>query len=162
MEPPLASFQQAFERLLRLAPGPLFPRARSLYFHKYSLEDPSEVTLRHGDRLAEGGSLLGRFRTFLLQEDIEEAPAGLQRIRAVRFALVHWQGPQTDPAVYSAYLQQRWQLPALDLCLAEDCWFRDAGAYASFRAAAERERLISASFVAGPKSPDGSDHPASS
>ncbi|MFM7267499.1 MAG: hypothetical protein ACKOZT_02780, partial [Cyanobium sp.] len=37
-------FQQAFERLLIRAPGPVFPRARALYLQKYSLEHDHEAS----------------------------------------------------------------------------------------------------------------------
>jgi hypothetical protein len=130
---PLATFQEAFERVLQLAPSPLFPRARRLYLNKYPLEDPVECS----------GARICRFRTFLLEEEVQEAPTGVQRIRALRFAVVHWQAPQTHLDAYATYLDQRWQLPPLDLQLAPDPWFREAGAFARFRAAAIRERLLS-------------------
>jgi hypothetical protein len=63
------SFQKAFERLLSRAPGPVFPRARQLYLRKYPLEsDPATP-----------------FRTFLLEESIQESEAGIVRIRALWF-----------------------------------------------------------------------------
>ena len=66
-------FLQAFERLLSRAPGPLFPRARQLYLRKYSLEV----------------DLANPFRTFLLEEEIQESAGGAVRIRAVSLSLIH-------------------------------------------------------------------------
>lgn len=124
------SFQQAFEALLVRAPGPVFPKARQLYLRKYPLEGP----------IANPGSLdAPRFRTFLLQEEIQEGPAGVLRVRARRFAVVHWQAPQTNPPDYLTYLQQRWNLQPTDLALVEEPWFRDGGAWAFFSAAAVYE-----------------------
>lgn len=124
------SFQQAFEALLARAPGPVFPKARQLYLRKYPLEGP----------IANPGSLdAPRFRTFLLQEEIQEGPAGVLRVRARRFAVVHWQAPQTNPPDYLTYLQQRWNLQPTDLALVEEPWFRDGGAWAFFSAAAVYE-----------------------
>ena len=69
----MSNFLQAFERLLSHAPGPVFPRARELYLRKYPLEtEPSEP-----------------FRTFLLEEEIQEASGGAVRSRALAFAVVH-------------------------------------------------------------------------
>jgi hypothetical protein len=90
-------FQQAFERLLCSAPGAVFPRARRLYFDKFSLEPPED--------LPEAGG----FRTFLWSERIEETP-DLVRVSAERFAVVHWQGPALPLEAYGAYLQERWDL----------------------------------------------------
>ncbi|MEB3262951.1 MAG: hypothetical protein VKJ66_01105 [Synechococcus sp.] len=121
----MASFPQAFERLLRVAPGPVFPRARELYLRKYCLEGPEAAS---------------PFRTFLLEEDIQEGPGGVVRVRALSFALVHWQAPQTTAEAYTSYLQQKWELQPQDLELAPEEWFRQGGAYARFRAALVFER----------------------
>lgn len=131
------SFQQAFEQLLRLAPGPVFPRARRLYLNKYPLEGRPEAAAP------------ARFLTFLLEEEIQEGDAGLLRIQAKRFALVHWQAPQTSPADYTTYLQNRWQLPALDLTLVDEPWFREGGACAHFRATAIFERTTAPMALLG-------------
>jgi len=121
----MITFQQAFEQLLSRAPGPVFPRARELYLRKYPLE-------------AAGAE---RFRTFLWREEIQEAPGGAVRVRAVSFALVHWQGPQLERESYLNYLSERWQLQPDTLELAgEEPWFRDGGAWCQFRAAAVYER----------------------
>jgi hypothetical protein len=142
---PMNSFQQAFESLLALAPGPVFPRARELYLRKYPLEG----------RLAEGGSPAEsaagpeRFRTFLLEEEIQESPDGLVRVRAVAFALVHWQAPQTNPDDYRSYLRDRWQLQPDVLSLEDESWFREGGAYARFAAAAVYERSPSGELLLG-------------
>lgn len=124
------SFQQAFEALLIRAPGPVFPKARQLYLRKYPLEGP----IVDADALD-----VPRFRTFLLQEEVQEGAGGVIRVRAHRFALVHWQAPQTNLADYGNYLQQRWQLQPGDLALVEDPWFRDGGAWSLFSAAAVYE-----------------------
>lgn len=128
------SFQQAFESLLSLAPGPVFPRARELYLRKYPLEaaDASD-----------------RFRTFLLEEEIQESSRGIVRVRALAFAVVHWQAPQTNPDDYTTYLQQRWQLQPDGLALEEESWFREGGAYARFRAPAVYERSPSGELLLG-------------
>lgn len=110
-------FPQAFSRLLSRAPGPVFPRARSLYLRKYCLEhdEPS------------------RFRTFLLEEEILESPSGAVRSRALAFAVVHWQGPQVERSLYSAYLAERWAIHPTDLVPVEgETWFREGGAWARF------------------------------
>jgi hypothetical protein len=132
------SFQNAFERFLDRAPGPVFPRARQLYLRKYCLE---------------GGEPEG-FRTFLLQEEIEEAVGGALRIRAVSFAIVHWLSPQADAQRCLAYLERRWQLRPVDLTLQEGLWFRDGGAWARFTAPAVYERSAPTALL----SPSG--HPA--
>jgi len=82
----LPSFQQAFERLLARAPGPVFPRARALYLQKYPLEGEQE----------------GDFRTFLLEEEIQESPAGALRVRARAMAIVAWGQSQVDAAIRAA------------------------------------------------------------
>jgi hypothetical protein len=111
------SFAQAFERLLTRAPGPVFPRARSLYLCKYPLEADGE----------------GAFRTFLLQEELLESAAGAVRSRALAFAVVHWQAAQVERAVYAAYLAERWQIHPHDLSPVQDqAWFREGGAWARF------------------------------
>lgn len=126
-----ASFQEAFESLLQRAPSPLFPRARQLYLRKYCLEA--------GDAAA--------LRTFLLEEDIDERDGGLLlTVRARRFALVHWQGPQLQPQDYCTYLQDRWQIVPEQLQPVRDtAWFRQGGAWAWFRAEAVYARDFSAS-----------------
>ena len=131
-------FQQAFEQLLSRAPGPVFPRARQLYLSKYPLEpDPSSA-----------------FRTFLFEEEIQEAAGGAVRIRAVAFALVHWHGPQLDLAPYAAYLAERWQLHPHDLTpMADAAWFRDGGAWARFTAPAVYERAAPTTLLSSPAHP---------
>lgn len=129
----LSGFQEAFEHLLSLAPGPVFPRARRLYLNKYPLEG------RPPEQPAAGASA-PRFLTFLLEEEIEESEAGQLKVRALSFALVHWQAPQTSLADYAAYLQEHWQLPALNLRLVQEPWFREGGAYARFQTEAIYER----------------------
>ncbi|MFO7629744.1 MAG: hypothetical protein R6W06_09585 [Prochlorococcaceae cyanobacterium] len=137
----VSGFQKAFEQLLSLAPGPVFPRARRLYFNKYPLEG------RPPEQPAAGASP-PRFLTFLLEEQIEESEAGLLQVRALSFALVHWQAPHADPADYAAYLQEQWHLPALDLRPMREPWFREGGAYARFQAEAIYERTPAAMGVA--------------
>ena len=131
-QPVLSTFQQAFTSLLALAPGPVFPRARQLYLRKYPLEGKPALL----EALADPP----RFRTHLLQEEIQEASGGLYRVRALEFAVVHWQAPQTNPADYLTYLHQRWQLAPDDLRLVEESWFRAGGAHARFSALAVYER----------------------
>lgn len=125
-------FLQAFERLLSRAPGPLFPRARQLYLRKYSLEvDPATV-----------------FRTFLLEEEIQESAGGAVRIRAISFAVVHWQGPQLESQVYGAYLARQWQLHPDDLTvITAGSWFRDGGGWARFSEPAVYERATPTTLV---------------
>ena len=130
----MQSFQQAFEALLALAPGPVFPRARELYLRKYSLE---------------GRDAEDRFRTFLLEEEIQETEGGIVRVRALSFAVVHWQSPQSSSEDYAAYLQQRWQLQPDGLSLEPEPWFREGGAFARFRAAAVYERSPSGELLLG-------------
>ncbi|EDY37392.1 conserved hypothetical protein [Cyanobium sp. PCC 7001] len=126
------SFQQAFTTLLSLAPGPVFPRARQLYLRKYPLEGAPERQ--------ESSAVANRFRTFLLQEEIQEGSDGLYRVRGLRFAVVHWQAPQTNPADYLTFLRERWDLQPDDLSLQPESWFRNGGAWASFSAMAVYER----------------------
>jgi hypothetical protein len=143
-----SSFQQAFERLLVRAPGPVFPRARRLYFNKYCLE----------------GERAGRFRTFLLQEDIQEAGGGAVRVRGVAFALVHWQAGPASMEEYGAYLRDRWQLNPDDLEAVQGAdWFRQGGAYARFTAAAVYERASPTTLVSrsgGPGVPAAGPDPS--
>jgi hypothetical protein len=133
------SFQQAFEQLLARAPGPVFPRARTLYFQKYPLEG------------AEADAL--PFRTFLLEEEVLEGSAGVLRIRARGFAVVHWQAPPLDNDRYAAYLAQRWQLAPADLLPVEgESWFREGGAFARFSHPAVFERSAPTSLLGSPQS----------
>jgi len=114
---PAASFHEALEELLSRAPGPVFPRARKLYLQKYPI----------------GGNSNAPFRTFLLEEDIQEAAGGVVRIRALAFAVVHWQAAQVAVDLYADHLRQRWGLEPDDLTLVpEEPWFRDGGAWARF------------------------------
>jgi len=129
----MASFQQAFVSLLFMAPSPLFPKARALYLRKYPLETTA----------SESETPLGRFRTFLVSEEIQESPAGVLRVRAQQFAVVHWQAPQTNAEDYLAYLNERWDCAADGVNLAEQSWFRDGGAFALFHAPAVYERALS-------------------
>ena len=71
----MSGFEQAFQRLMSRAPGPVFPRARRLYFNKYPLEEAPAATA---------------FRTFLLEETIQEGQDGSLRILVASFALVAW------------------------------------------------------------------------
>jgi hypothetical protein len=139
------SFQQAFESLLSLAPGPVFPRARELYLRKY----PLEGTEKGAVSAPSPGVALDRFRTFLLEEEIQESSGGIVRVRALGFAVVHWQAPQTNLEDYTTYLQQRWQLQPDGLSLEPDSWFREGGAYARFRAPAVYERSPSGELLLG-------------
>ena len=112
-----ATFQRAVEELLSRAPGPVFPRARRLYLQKYSI----------------GGDTSSPFRTFLLEEDIQEAAGGVVRIRALAFAVVHWQAAQVALEVYAEHLREHWGLEPDDLTLVSgEPWFRDGGAWARF------------------------------
>ena len=140
-----APFQRSYERLLSRAPGPVFPRARSLYLRKYSLEE----------------ELNSPFRTFLLEEEIQEAVGGTVRSRGVSFAVVHWQGPQLEATRYAAYLEQRWQLQPSDLTpIHSDPWFRGGGAWARFSAAAVYERSAPTTLLSPPADPaDPADGP---
>ncbi len=132
VQPPAPTFQEAFIALLSLAPGPVFPRARQLYLRKYPLEgSPAQL---------EAQASQSRFRSFLLQEEIQEGSDGVYRVRAAAFAVVHWHAPQTNPADYLTYLRQRWLLEPEDLELQSDQWFRGGGAYARFTAPAVYER----------------------
>ena len=130
----MESFQQAFEALLALAPGPVFPRARELYLPKYCLE---------------GRDAQDRFRTFLFEEEIQESEGGTVRVSALSFAVVHWQAAQSTPEEYVAYLQRRWKLQPDGLSLENESWFRDGGAFARFQAAASYERSPSGELLLG-------------
>jgi hypothetical protein len=143
------SFQAAFQRLLARAPGPVFPRARRLYFDKYCLE---------------GAETSGPFRTFLLEEEIQEAAGGAVRIRALAFAVVHWQAGPPPSHAYAEYLRQRWQLDPDDLVPVPDReWFRRDGAYARFSTAAVYERAAPTTLVSPPPGPaTPADDPGSS
>ena len=142
-----SSFQSAFVRLLDRAPGPVFPRARQLYFRKYPLESQPD----------------GPFRTFLLEEEVQEADGGALRVRALSFALVHWQAPPIELHHYSEYLQRHWALAADDLALVPgEEWFRQGGAYARFRSPAVYERATPTTLVsaaAGPAVPGADPDP---
>ena len=129
----MTSFQQAFVSLLSVAPSPLFPKARALYLRKYPLETSA----------SEAEMPVGRFRTFLVSEEIQESATGVLRVRAQQFAVVHWQAPQTNAEDYLAYLCERWDGAPDGVSLAEEAWFRDGGAFALFHAPAVYERALS-------------------
>jgi hypothetical protein len=132
-------FLQAFEQLLSRAPGPVFPRARQLYLRKYCLEADAAAS----------------FRTFLLEEEIQESAGGAVRSRAMAFAVVHWQGPQVERQVYAAYLARQWQLHPDDLTVIPvGSWFRDGGAWARFSEPAVYERATPTTLVSSPADPD--------
>jgi hypothetical protein len=139
------SFQASFERLLERAPGPIFPRARRLYFSKYSLE----------------GNAAERFRTFLLEEEIQEGHGGTVRVRAVAFAVVHWMGAEIGEENYATYLRERWGLEPADLIAVRGQeWFRGSGAYARFTTPAVQERSGPTALLTPSVDPDdpGVDH----
>ncbi|MCT0207670.1 hypothetical protein [Synechococcus sp. CS-1332] len=132
------SFQQSFERLLARAPGPVFPRARALYLQKYPLEGESQDD----------------FRTFLLEEEIQESPAGALRIRALALAIVAWGQPCFEPAAASAYLERRWGLRPHDLQEVEGAsWFRESGPFGRFRTLAVYERVAPTSLLSSSADP---------
>jgi hypothetical protein len=117
-----ARLEQALQRLLPSAPGPVFPRARRLYFDKYPLEGlPADL---------DAAAVPGRFRTFVLRDTSTESAEGAVTTRVHELALVHWQSPQTNDADYRTYLQQQWQLHPLALVLESESWFREGGAWA--------------------------------
>ena len=144
----MLSFQSAFERLLSRAPGPVFPRARQLYLKKYFLE----------------GHEPAPFRTFLLEEEIQESPGGAIRVRGLAFAVVHWQGGQTGVDTYADYLWERWRLEPDDLTPVDgEPWFRGNGAYARFSAPAVFERATPTALVsssADPADPEDDSAPS--
>jgi hypothetical protein len=144
VSPDQSSFQEAFERLLSRAPGPVFPRARQLYLRKYPLEtDPTSP-----------------FRTYLLEEAIQESEGGIVRIRALRFALVQGDQHPLDLGACRTYLSQRWGLEPDELVpMGGDGWFRDGAAWARFSAAAVHERAAPTTLISRP---DGPDAPATS
>ena len=134
----LPCFQQAFERLLARAPGPVFPRARALYLQKYPLEGEAD----------------GAFRTFLLEEEIQESPAGALRIRALALAIVAWGQPCFDAVAAAAYLEHRWGLRPADLQEVDGAsWFRDSGAYGRFSSPAVYERVAPTSLLSSSADP---------
>ena len=155
-DPPAAgTFQRAFSALLSLAPGPVFPRARQLYLRKYHLEGAAA----RADGSVQEPGLAHRFRTFLLEEEIQEASDGLYRVRARSFAVVHWQAPQTNPADYATYLRNHWAIEPEDLTLQPGDWFRSGGAFARFLAAAVYERQGGSQLRLSVAGPDGTAQP---
>ncbi len=128
------SFQQAFEQLLSRAPGPIFPRARTLFFQKYPLE--GACVEEHP------------FRTFLFEEELEEGNEGVLRICARRFAVVHWRAGAVACDRYANYLKRQWQLDPTDLKVADgESWFREGGAFARFSHPAVFERSSPTSLL---------------
>jgi hypothetical protein len=132
------ALQEAFDRLLARAPGPIFPRARRLYLLKYPLEG-------HGSRAGH--------RTFVHGESVDEAieidaqgrRIGVVTIRARELALVRWQpGGVLDPLAAADYLARTWGLPAVSLSLPETPWFRDAGPQARLAAPPDLLRVFRA------------------
>ncbi|MCP9774472.1 hypothetical protein KBY58_03065 [Cyanobium sp. HWJ4-Hawea] len=130
-------FQNAFGSLLSLAPSPLFAKARQLYLRKYPLETTP----------AASAEPLANFRTFLLEETVQESSEGVLRVRSEGFAVVHWQAGQTTLSNYRTYLLQRWQIEPDSLELMVEPWFREGGAWALFRTPAVYER----SFTPAPQ-----------
>jgi len=116
------AFQEAFVRLMSRAPGPVFPRARRLYFDKYPLETPEQATA---------------FRTHLLEETIEEGADGSLRIEAQVFALVPWDPERgeakalaaVDPSDGVHYLKSQWQQVATAIKAVNGPWFRTNSPY---------------------------------
>lgn len=119
---PANTFAAAFQHLMSRAPGPVFPRARRLYFDKYPLEGLDAAT---------------PFRTHLLEETVEEGADGAMAIEATVFALVPWTPSEAqrdhadlpDPEAGARYLLERWQLQASELTMVAGPWFRSDRAY---------------------------------
>ena len=118
----MSGFEQAFQRLMSRAPGPVFPRARRLYFNKYPLEEAPAATA---------------FRTFLLEETIQERQDGSLRILVASFALVAWnadlgeaasQAPINAP-LGALYLKEQWEREATSITTIAGPWFRTNCAY---------------------------------
>ena len=115
-------FTLAVQRLMRRAPGPVFPRARRLYFDKYALEDREAATSH---------------RTHLLEESIVEGSDGSLRIEIQAFALVPWD-PERGAAIpgdtlkaeaAERYLWEQWRRTATAIRQGEGPWFRTETAY---------------------------------
>jgi hypothetical protein len=145
----MSGFEHAFQRLMSRAPGPVFPRARRLYFDKYPLEDASAAS---------------PFRTFLLEETIHEGMDGSLTIQVNAFALVAWdpdlgeaasQGPP-DPDLAARYLKQQWERKAASITAIPSPWFRTDCAYLKV--------TIEAIYCSrsGPAAGDGSPDPQAS
>ena len=115
-------FAAAFQQLMSRAPGPVFPRARRLYFDKYALEGSDPQT---------------PFRTHLLEETIEERSDGSLHVQALRFAVVS-AGPDHPDAGSIApidrdeavqYLHKRWRQSPTDIAEGQAPWFRTNRSY---------------------------------
>ncbi|MFL0769644.1 MAG: hypothetical protein AB8E87_08340 [Prochlorococcus sp.] len=123
-----ASLRSAFEQLMSRAPAPIFPKARQLYLHKYSLDSQAESS---------------ELKLFIKEERIEELieePIENQNqenpppriavllIRPISFALVHWQRaePARDELVRN-YLNERWGLTNKGLTPEPTPWFKNGG-----------------------------------
>lgn len=119
---PSNAFAAAFQHLMSRAPGPVFPRARRLYFDKYPLEGLDAPT---------------PFRTHLLEETVQEGADGAMAIEATVFALVPWTPSEQqrddtglpDPAAGARYLLERWQQQASAITVVAGPWFRTESAY---------------------------------
>lgn len=135
------AFEAAFLRLMRRAPGPVFPRARRLYFDKYALEGQDSGT---------------PYRTHLLEETIEEGSDGSLLVQASIFALVPAAADQSPEgpiqpiaeAEALAYLQERWQQSPSLVTASEGPWFRTNRAYlrvalaATYNTRTDREEIL--------------------
>ena len=117
---------EAYEELMRRAPGAAFRKARALYLNKYSLPMADEQT---------------PLKLFVCDEQLTETVEPVeggdpqQRLVTLRstpgaLALVHWQqtGPAPDDLVLH-YLRQSWGLDpeALILNVCSEPWFRNGG-----------------------------------
>ena len=120
------NFADAFRQLLRRAPGPVFPKARRLYFQKYCLE---REDLHARD-------LTTPFSTHLMEEAILEFPGGELLIEAKVFALVLTHNDNYyDLDASRLYIHKRWQLKPNDLTMmGEQRWPRGGCLYAQFSA----------------------------
>ncbi|MFM8526353.1 MAG: hypothetical protein ACKOCM_12150 [Cyanobacteriota bacterium] len=115
-------FSDAFLTLMSRAPGPVFPRARRLYFNKYPLESTEDNTA---------------FRTFLLEETIAEGSDGSLQIEARALALVPWDPQRHQAAVperletgdAERYLKEHWQRTSMEIRPVEGPWFRSESPY---------------------------------
>lgn len=131
-----SELQEAYNALLRRAPGAAFRRARKLYLNKYPLPQ-AEMDVP--------------FRLFICGETIDEvqqpAPDGIPGHRLVtltsrpdQLALVHWQhNSSASKQAMKHYLQSTWNLD-LDSLRLEDqsqSWFRQSGRYCLFTSPCE-------------------------
>lgn len=138
-------FEQALETLLATAPPLAYPRARELYFRKFSLEHNLG-----SDHPADGLGNISTFVRMAARQSSTEggaespvdpatgAPADAANAEPPEpvlegFSVVNWDDHPTDLDGFADYLARRWNLHPSTLEPNHETWFRGSGQVANFK-----------------------------